>query len=299
MARKRGRPKGSKNKSTLIKEGLLDPTTGEVISPKDPRPDDEILGEIKGRFDVYHRMMMGAIDGSMNALIVSGASGVGKSYTSEWVLGNKAEEDPSFKYHVLRGAVSPVELYKLAYLNRNEGNVIVLDDADAIFDDEDGLNLLKGLLDTSQIRTVSWQKDSNTLRANDDQAETPKSFRYRGSMVFLTNKDFQAVIDGRSVSRKNAEHMAALMSRAIYLDLKMHHRREVTLWVRHIVLHNKILRKMGVSKEDEETAVEWLVKHRDDLREISIRTALKVGRFMLVDPINWERDAKVTLLHNS
>ena len=278
------------------------------MEPIDPRDDDEILEDIITRFDVYYRMMLGATEDAITSLIVSGAAGVGKSYTSEWVLSNVAETAekesekqlthkertvPSgFRYTIVQGTITAIELYCLAYQYRHRNNVIVLDDADRIFDDEEGLNILKALLDTGTTRRVSWMSDHSRFKGDD---APPKQFEYRGSMVFLTNKDFQRVIDGTR-SRKNAEHMSALMSRSIYLDLMMHTRRQITLWVHHIVTNNLILQKIGCTAEQEKEAVDWLVDNMEDLREISIRTALKVGRFMKMDPENWETDAKVTLL---
>jgi hypothetical protein len=302
---KRGRPPGSKNKKTLIAEGVID----KDGNPVDNRTDDEVLAEIITRFDTFYRVTMGATQDDLNALIVSGAAGVGKSYTAEWVLDSAAEKveeetvkglsfnersvPSGFRHTVVKGTITAIELYTLAYEYRHPNNVIVLDDSDRIFDDEEGLNVLKALLDTSTVRKVSWMTDHPRFKGDDG---LPREYDYKGSMIFLTNKDFQSAIDGTARARKNSEHMAALMSRAIYLDLKMHTRREITLWVKHIVMENKILQKIGLSSMQEKTAVEWIVKNMDNLREISIRTALKVGRFMKMDAQKWEVDATVTLL---
>lgn len=304
MAR-RGRPPGSKNKKTLIAENVID----ESGEPIDHRTDDEVLAETITRFDTFYRVTKGATQDDLNALIVSGAAGVGKSYTAEWVLESAADtveyettkglsfnerSVPSgFRHTTIKGTITAIELYSLAYEYRFMNNVIVLDDSDRIFDDEEGLNILKALLDTSTVRKVTWLSDHTRFKGDDG---LPRQFDYKGSMIFLTNKDFQSAIDGTGRVKKNAEHMAALMSRSIYLDLKMHSRREITLWVKHIVTENKILQKIGLNSSQERLAVEWIVKNMNDLREISIRTALKVGRFMKMDAKNWEVDAKVTLL---
>ena len=289
----RGRPKGSKNKSTLIREGKWCPITDKPILPEDPRPDSELMADMESRFDVFERMMTGMVHGDVTSLIVSGAPGVGKSYTAHQVLSRAQEEDNTFRFTMKSGTVTPVELYKLAYVYRHPKHVIVLDDSDGIMGGEDGLNVLKGLLDSGTKRVVSWLSNSSALKVEGE--ETPKEFEYKGSIAFLTNKNFQTVIDGE-IGRSNVEHMRALMSRSLYLDLKMHTRREVSLWVRNIIEKSDLLVHRGLPRELQNEAIEYLTKHRDDLREMSIRTVIKLGQIMLINPVNWETDARHMLL---
>jgi hypothetical protein len=167
----RGRPKGSKNVSTLIREGKLNPETLEPIRPPDPRSDDEILATTKERFVVFDRMMTGVIQGDITALIVSGASGTGKSYTAHQALENAKDDNNAFQYIMVSGTVTPIELYKLAWRYRHPRNVIVLDDADGVMANEDGLNVLKGLLDTGTVRRVSWLSNSSALKEDGEEVD--------------------------------------------------------------------------------------------------------------------------------
>lgn len=276
-----GRPRGSKNKATLAKQGAL------VV---DKRTDSEIVEDIKNRFDIFYQMIHGTIENTITALIVSGSAGVGKSYTAEWALEN-AKQQSGIKYKIVRGTISPIDLYELSYTYRDAYSVIVLDDADSIFDDEIGLNILKSLLDTSIIRRVNWMTDHPRFKGQD---ALPKEFEFRGGMVFLTNRDFQTYIDNRI--GKHVEHMMALMSRSMYLDLKMHTRREVALWTRHIVTRNKILRQIGMTEDEEMGLMDWLVGKQDQLRELSIRTAIKLGKIYKMNPGRWETVAKILLV---
>jgi hypothetical protein len=59
---------------------------------------------------------------------------------------------------------------------KDQSNVIVLDDADSIFNDEDALNILKAFCDTSSTRRVSWLKESNALTEDD----VPKQYDFQG-----------------------------------------------------------------------------------------------------------------------
>lgn len=281
------RPKGSKNVKTLIQQGLPIPGRQPVV---DVRTDDEILDSIIERFETYHRMVIGATDDAITATVVSGAAGIGKSYTAEWAL-EHARETKGTSFKVIRGAINALDLYEQAYRYRHPKQVIVLDDADRIFDDEDGLNLLKCLLDTSVERKVNWMTDHPRFKGED---ALPKEFTYSGAMLFLTNKNFQEYID--SAQGRYVEHMSALMSRSIYLDLKMHSRREVEIWGSHLVGRNKILQQMGCTAGQERDAIDWIKKNAHDLRELSIRTYIKIGKFMKMNDQNWERLAQITLL---
>lgn len=281
------RPKGSKNVKTLIQQGL--PLANAPVRI-DKRTDDEILDNIIERFETYADMVRGATDNTITATIVSGAAGIGKSYTAEWAL-ERARETKGTSFKIIRGAINALDLYEQAYLYRNPRQVIVLDDADRIFDDETGLNLLKCLLDTSIERKVNWMTDSAKFKGED---ALPKEFVYSGAMIFLTNKNFQEYVNlGKGIY---VEHMRALLSRTIYLDLKMHSRREVEIWGSHLVARNKILQQDGCTPGQERDAIDWIKKNISDLRELSIRTYLKIGKFMKMSPTNWTRLAEITLL---
>jgi hypothetical protein len=282
--RGRGRPKGSKNKSTLEREAKL--------NAPDLRTDVEIVDDIKTRFDIYLSMVQGAQKEAITSLVVSGSAGVGKSYTAEWAL-NTMKQDTGIRYKIVRGTISAIDLYALAYTYRHKNDIIVLDDADRIFEDEEGLNVLKSLLDSSHVRTVNWMTDHPRFKG---ETALPKEYEFEGAMIFLTNKDFQRQLDegkGRYV-----EHMHALMSRSIYLDLKMHSRREVALWTQHLVIRNGILRQdpIGLNGDQEKMLVKWIVDRQTQLRELSIRTAIKLGKIFKMNPDQWEKVASILLL---
>jgi len=286
------RPKGRKNKATLEAERIAREREQKLAA----RTDDEVVQEIKDRFDIYWDMIKGTYEDTTSALIVSGSAGVGKSYTAEWAL-EHARSVGGIRYQIVRGMITPIDLYALAYNFCNPGNVIVLDDADMIFDDEIGLNILKSLLDTSVDRKVNWMTDHPRFKGVD---ALPKEFVFRGAMIFLTNKNFQEYIDNGK--GKYVPHMEALMSRSIYLDLKMHNRREVACWARHLVLKNKILRQLptqdgqSITEPEEMMLMDWIRDNTNDLRELSIRTAIKLGRVYLRNRTEWKRRAEILFL---
>lgn len=254
--------------------------------------DEQLLEVTRERFDIMYKMAVGSTQGAIRAFIVTGAPGVGKTWTIEYVLEQTAQREPSFRYHVIKGAITPVNLYKQLYKYRKEGEVIVLDDADSIFFNEDGINLLKTALDTGSKRKINWYSETHALKESNG-AETPQEFEYNGTMIFVTNLDFQAYVDAKN---KISPHMAALMSRSIYLDLKIHNRRQVALWVANLIRRNKILIDYGISNYEQEEVIGYINANRDKFRALSIRTALQIAQFMKMDRSTWKRQADVILL---
>jgi hypothetical protein len=257
-----------------------------ALAPKPERPEAEILADLTERFTILSLLTEGATDkSSIRSLVCTGAPGVGKTYTVEQILSKSG-----VPHIIVRGSLSAVNLYKLGYTYRHYGNVIVLDDADKIFTDEEGILVLKAMCDSSQTRTISWMKDSNSLVEDD----VPKSYEYNGAMLFLSNLDFQHFVD--TGHNKFAEHMGALMGRSLYLDVRMHNRAELGAWVQHIAKEGRIFDREDVPLEIREKVLHFLVEHRDQLRELSIRTLLKLCQLAKSQPKHWESMSRVLLL---
>jgi hypothetical protein len=192
-------------------------------------------------------------------------------------------------HEIIKGAISAVNLYKTAYRMRKAGSVIVLDDADSLFNDEDALNILKVLCDSSETRKVSWMKESNALIADD----VPQSFEFSGAMIFISNLDFQRFVD--EGKNKYAQHFEALMSRSLYLDLRLHSRNELGVWIEHVASAGKIFEREGLTTAQGKAVLSFLKKNRDELRELSLRTLLKAAQLVKTNN-NWESMARVLLL---
>jgi len=256
----------------------------DAAKPK-PRSDAEVLADLKERFDMLGKLTHGSITNNIRSMVVTGAPGVGKTYTVENIL----ESSDSAKFEVVKGALSAVELFKLGYRMRSPGSVIVLDDADSIFTDEDALNILKALCDSSQIRRVSWLKDSHTLRQDD----VPQAYDFHGSFIFISNLDFQHYVD--MGGNKYVAHFEALMSRSLYLDLRLHDRQAISLWVEHVSKTGKMFAREGVSDKVGEEIIGFLKMNRDNLREFSLRTAMKLCQLAKSHPKDWQHMGRVLL----
>jgi hypothetical protein len=257
----------------------------ESLRPK-IRSDTEVLTDLKDRFDMLSKLTHGSIQSNIRSMVVTGAPGVGKTYTVENILSGT----PNTHYDIVRGSLSAVNLYKLGYQFRKAGNVVVLDDADSIFTDEDALNILKALCDSSPVRRVHWLKESQALKEDD----VPQSYDFHGAFIFISNLDFQRYVD--LGGNKYVPHFQALMSRSLYLDLQLHDRQAISLWVNHIATEGKLFARENIRPEVGGKILEFINTHRDELRELSLRTLMKACALAKSHPNDWGRMAKILLI---
>jgi hypothetical protein len=226
--------------------------------------EEEIDKRIADRFEILDILTESCIVGNSRALIVSGPAGLGKSFTVESAL---AKWDPNEINHVIvKGYVRATGLVKLLYQFREHGQVIVFDDADAIFFDDVSLNLLKAVCDTTERRRVSWLSEGKLI---DDETAVliPRSFDFNGTIIFISNYDFDAMIDR---GHKLAPHLQAMVSRSHYIDLSMRTRRDYLVRIRQVV-------KQGLLGDLTPTArnevMVFIEKNSDKLRELSLRSS--------------------------
>ena len=278
IKKKRGRP------------SKIEVAAREAAQKGTKRSESEILTEAQARFDLMYKMTTNATLGSCRALTISGGPGLGKSFGINRIL-ESAKEKQGINYQIIKGGISGIGLYMLAYQMRESKNVILLDDADGIYEDSDALNVLKALNDTSIDRVVSWQKLTNALKEQD----SPQTFIFNGAMIFITNIDMQRVLDAGKA--KIHEHLAAIMSRSYYLDLKLHTTEELYAWVKYSVEKHGILKQLTcgpLTDGQVKDALSWMKEHTDDIRAISIRTAMQVGEIIKTSK-TWETDARILL----
>lgn len=264
-----------------------------VVRVENPEPetqetDDQILQRLNDRFEVLDDLTRGAISGEIRAMIVSGPPGLGKSYTIETIMD---EWDPSGDFHsIVRGYVRPPSLYRLLHRHREHGQVLIFDDADSIFDNEYALNLLKAACDTNKKRIISYMTEAKLV--DEEEGEPlPKSFEFHGSIIFITNRNFDNDI---ARGHRYAPHMEAMISRSHYVDLAMHTVRDYMMQIKRVV-EGGLLKNMGLSDEQQEEVMNFIQNNNTRLRELSLRIVLKVAAIRLRNADHrWEKTARVT-----
>ena len=251
--------------------------------------DAEIVERLRSRFQVLQDMTQAVKAGTVRAMIVTGPPGVGKSFGVEEVLSRQdlfnALGNKKPKYEIVKGAMSAIGLYSKLYEFSERGNVVVFDDCDSVLLDDLSLNILKAALDSSKKRTISWNTDSRMLR----QEGVPDRFEFKAGAIFITNIKFENVR-----SKKLQDHLAALESRCHYIDLQMDTDREKVLRIKQIT-EDGMLETYDFENDEKTEIVDYIIENRAKMRELSLRTVLKVADLRKSFPMSWKQMAEVTV----
>lgn len=252
--------------------------------------EEKVMERIATRFSILDEMTAAAISGDIRAMIVVGPPGVGKSYGVVKQLENYslfdriASKKP--KYEIIKGAITPVGLYCTLFKHSDANHVLVFDDCDSALMDELSLNILKAALDSGKRRRINWNADSSLLR----REGVPDSFEFKGSIIFITNINFDNIR-----SKKLMDHIGALHSRCHYLDLTLHTMRDKYLRIKQIFREGDLFQDYDLTQEQGEEILAFMDKFKDRLREMSLRMALKLADLTKVSP-NWQRMAEATCM---
>ena len=252
--------------------------------------DEETIERLRERFEMLEDMTKATKRGDVRAMIVSGPPGVGKSHGVEKVLGKHemiaALGDRPAKYEVVKGAMSAIGLYCKLYKHADKDNVLVFDDCDSVFSDELSLNILKAALDSKKTRRICWNTDSFKLR----NEGVPDAFNFQGSAIFITNIKFDNV-----KSKKMRDHLEALESRCHYMDLTIDTDREKMLRIKQIT-KDGMLDEYALGEHVVDEIVDFMESNKTKLRELSLRTVLKLADLAKAFPQKWEAMAENTVM---
>jgi len=252
--------------------------------------DEEIIERLRGRFDILEDMTQAVKEGTVRAMIVTGPPGVGKSFGVDKVLHKEdlfnMMGERKAKYEVVKGAMSAIGLYCKLYEYADKGNVVVFDDCDSVLLDDLSLNILKAALDSSTKRMIHWNTDSSKLRSEG----VPGSFEFKAGAIFITNIKFENVR-----SKKLQDHLSALESRCHYVDLQMDTEREKVLRIKQIT-KDGMLDSYDFENGEEDEVIQFIDDQKAKLRELSLRTVLKIADLRKSFPTNWKNMAEVTVM---
>lgn len=228
---------------------------------------DQMIELVPSRFDVNQRFEFieeltdMVVQKNANSLVVSGSGGLGKSFTvlERLKLAKKKSEDDvkygdPYDYTVCKGFSTPKALYRLLWQNREK--LVIFDDCDSIQDDPAAVNLLKAGLDSYETRWIHWLSEK-AIGADDD--ELPLRFEFEGQIIFISN-------------RRLGQIDQALLSRSLFVDVTMTPQEKID---RITTLLPRMEKDMKMTEKIE--VVELLKTHMNDIKDLNIRTFLKVA----------------------
>lgn len=272
--------------------GKMDVSTNYEQAFVEAETEDEAMDRIEETFLMLDKITDACAKNIIRGLVVSGPPGIGKSFGVEKQLEaanmfrKMAGKDP--KFEVISGGVSSIGLYQKLYYNRTPEQVLVFDDCDGVLFDEECLNLLKAALNSGDKRRICWNKESRTLKVED----IPEVFDFEGSIIFLSNIDFERTIAKGS---RIAAHLEAIMSRCHYLDLEIGSLRDKLLRIKQII-RDGMLTPYNFQNGEEQHVQDFIFGNAEYLREVSLRMVKKVADFVKADPTGWMEMAEATCL---
>jgi Cdc6-like AAA superfamily ATPase len=120
--------------------------------------------------------------GIQPSLVLTGMAGVGKTHlVKETLKGLGLRESYDFEH--FKGKATAAGLFITLY--QNSDKIIVLDDCDSVFKDDDAVNILKAALDSYDTRKISY---ISTKPLKDEFGEPiPAHFEFTGKIIFISN----------------------------------------------------------------------------------------------------------------
>jgi hypothetical protein len=220
-----------------------------VISKRDP----EVM------FNNLRNLTRMVGKGIQPSLVVTGMAGMGKTHIVKDTLQQLGLRE-SFEFVHFKGRATAAGLYITLY--ENSDKIVVLDDCDSVFKDDDAVNILKGALDSYDTRYISYIT-SRELKDSYGNA-VPKQFNFTGRVIFISNYE-QSRID------------EAIKSRSFVQDISMSTEQ---VFLRMEQLINKI--EPAIKKEHKVQALEIMkcINEKYDGVEINIRSLIKASRII-------------------
>jgi hypothetical protein len=185
---------------------------------------EKLMAAIKStgdeQFERLERNVLMMTKGRRTSLLITGQAGVGKTYTVGKTLESVGLRE-NVDWFSIEAKATTAGVYQALYRYRDK--ITVFDDIDAVFRDEDTVNVLKAALDSKKVRKISWLSSSNFVTdgmTQDDihrefkayeesgKPKYPQSFEYTGGIIFISNLPMEGMDK-------------ALMSRSTTIDITL------------------------------------------------------------------------------
>ena len=149
----------------------------------------EIAAALDKKFHQLKKLTQAVAGGFINAAVIHGRGGIGKTWTVEETL-EALKEDSKIQVHTLTGHVSPLQLYTNLLEHSSANSIHLLDDVDSAITEIASLNILKAATDTKKERWIHWASTSSKVKETE--------FLFHGKLILITNHDLTATAHYRA-----------------------------------------------------------------------------------------------------
>ena len=245
------------------------------------------------------------------ALLITGQGGIGKSYNVEKILDQYGKRHETWER--VKGKSSAAAMYHTLWYNRDK--IVVFDDCDSVLKDPDAINVLKGALDSSNFREISWATKGEgmvyTLDLDDNKEilqrcqewsdqhsgkeGIPNHFIFEGEVIFISN------LTKAEIYKRDS----ALLTRCTCIDVVLS-AQGVMKRLETILPHIKVYKAMGArGSEGKDTTNEELKREVFDFmnsdeflknprvrgKELNFRTFDGIYKMRYAGLPNWKERA--------
>lgn len=254
------RKKPVRRVSEELQEEFLESETKLCFFKEQKERDPEIM------FNNLRRLTKMVAKGIQPSLVVTGDPGLGKTYVVKETL-EKSGLKESYDFVHFKGRASSVGLFVTLY--ENSDKIIVLDDCDSVFRDDDAVNMLKSALDSYDRRFIS-NLTSKQLKDQYDAA-IPRTFEFTGQIIFITNIPMQQLDP-------------AIRSRSFVADISM---TTSQMFKRMAQLSTKIEPTIPQAAKDKALSIMQDLQQKYQGVEVNLRSFIKAAR---VTAMNFEEN---------
>jgi hypothetical protein len=244
-----------------------------------------IINDVEDLNEDAREFMQSVVDGVHKSAIIYGPPGLGKTHVITTTLNDNGLVEGE-DYALLRSHTTPLMLYIMLYLFRENGKFVVLDDCDGIYLNETGLNLLKAAMDNT-FGQVGWAS-SQDLSHPITKQPIPNKFSFEGTLIISTNIKLAS---GRS---RIANHVDAIRSRATSCALDFVTKEEQFAQVFHMLVDNDYLATdevTAITKDEKMELLAFLYVHLEKIRRLDLRLPQTLAREIKNKKENWQRRA--------
>lgn len=219
------------------------------------------------------------IRGTHKNAILQGPPGLGKSYVVQQAL-KKAKLNEGVDYKIVKGHLTPLQLFTLLYLYRRAGQILVLDDCDDIFNHDSGLSFIKAATDPDN-RRINYESQRRPLI----NGTVVTDFVYNGCLIICSNV---TMTTGRAGRR--TEHMSAIHSRTTNWPMGWDSRERKFAQVFNMVVNHDYLNRDARTRLDSDQKREllkFILENLDDINTLDLRLPQKIAAEINADPTDW------------
>ena len=195
--------------------------------------------------------------GVQPSLVVTGMAGMGKTHIVKNTLIEMGLKESTDFVH-FKGRATAAGLFITLY--QNSDSIIILDDCDSVFRDENAVNILKGALDSYDTRKISYIT-SKPLKDEFGDA-LPMHFEFTGKIIFISN-----------ISQANLDE--AIKSRSFVADISM---TTDQLFTRMDQLMSKMETKIPMAAKEQAFAIMKDLHSKYEGVAVNLRSFIKAAR---------------------